>query len=310
MRAVIIDIDGTLFDPTHRLHHLDGEPKNWKAFHDCMLDDPPIEAVVELARILYKAAEAGDGIDAVLIVTARHDDPKYKQMTLDALEFAGIRFHRLYMRRDSDTRRDHVVKAEILQQILDDGFEPILAVDDRPEVVRMWRDHGITTLQCAPDQPGASPYAGQTLFHMLVGPSGAGKTSYAAQHYKPFDVVSTDDLRMQLYGDFGHSPEALNRVWKYAHGLIRTRLESGVFTVLDATNLDNEDRARVLALLPRGVFARYIVIDRHIDLKIEHRGWRSEELVIKQHKLFRKEEKAILGGDQHPYVTVQDKRSK
>ena len=80
--------------------------------------------------------------------------------------------------------------------------------------------------------------------------------------------------------------------------------------VLDATNLKAEDRARVLALLPRGVFARYVVLDRDLDEKIRDRGWRAEELVLKQHRLFRREERNILAGDEHPYVTVQDKRQK
>src|SRR3546814_7317593 len=81
------------------------------------------------------------------------------------------------MRKDADTRPDHVVKEEILQQIIDDGYQPILAVDDRPSVVAMWRSKGITTLQCAPDEPGSSIYAGQTLLHMLVGPRSEEHTS-------------------------------------------------------------------------------------------------------------------------------------
>ena len=309
MRAIIIDIDGTLANPEHRLHHLDGE-KDWKAFHGAMGEDPPVEAIAQLARVLYRAAEEGLGIEAVLIVTARHDDPLYERLTREWLEIHEIPYHRLYMRRDDDTRRDYVVKRDILQRILDDGYEPILAVDDRPEVVAMWREHGITTLQCAPDEPGASQYAGATLLHMMTGPVASGKSTYVERNYKPEDVVSTDALRMQLYGDFGHAPEALARVWKYAHALIKARLDCGVFTVLDATNLDPEDRARVLALLPRGVFARYIVLDRDLDEKIAQRGWRSEDLVIRNHRLWRENEKRILAGDDHPWVTVQDKRAR
>ena len=115
---------------------------------------------------------------------------------------------------------------------------------------------------------------------------------------------------MELYGDLGHSPEALSRVWKLAHNLIRARLDVGVFTVLDATNLDPEDRARVLDLLPRGVFAQYVVIDRDLDDKIRQGGWRTEDFVIRQHKLFRKHEKSIMSGDNHPWVKVQDKRTR
>lgn len=308
MRAVIFDMDGTISDPCGRIHHLDGE-KDWRSFHDGMEDDEPIEAIAQLVRILHRAAETGDGVDAVIIVTARHDDPKYRQMTIDWLEVHDIPYHALYMRRDTDTRPDHVVKADILQRIMDDGYVPTLAIDDRPEVVRMWRAHGIMTLQCAPDAP-SSAHAGETLLHMMVGPCGAGKSTYAAAHYKGHEIISTDALRMQLYGDLGHSPEALARVWKYAHRLIRARLESGVFTVLDATNIDGEDRARILDLVPRGVFTRYIVLDRDFDEKLATRGWRSEDMIYKQHRLWRKEEKAILSGDDHPYVTVQDKRRK
>ena len=307
-KAVIFDLDGTIFDPSHRLHHLDGE-KDWKSFHDAMDNDPTFEPVAELARILHRASISGCGIDAVLLVTARHDDPKYRRMTEEALVLHDIPYHALYMRANDDTRPDHVVKAEILERILDEGYEPILAIDDRPSITAMWREHGITALQCAPDDPGASPYAGQTLLHMLVGPCGAGKSTFAAKTYAEHEIISTDTLRMQLYGDMNHSPEALARVWKLAHGLIQARLSAGVFTVLDATNLDARDRAKVLALLPRGVFARYVVIDRDLGEKIAERGWRSEELVLRQHKAFRKEEKAIMKGDEHPYVQVQDKRS-
>jgi len=308
MKAAIFDCDGTLFDPSHRVHHLDGE-KDWKAFHDAMGEDPVIEGVAELARILKRAAHANLGIDAVLVVTARHNDPRYEAMTREALELHDIPCDRLYMRDNSDTRPDHVIKADILQKILDDGYEPILAIDDRESTVRMWREHGITTLQC-PVDAASSPYAGQTLLHMLVGPPGAGKSTYAAKTYKPHDIVSTDQLRMELYGDLGHSPEALSRVWKLAHNLIRARLDVGVFTVLDATNLDPEDRARVLDLLPRGVFAQYVVIDRDLDDKIRQGGWRTEDFVIRQHKLFRKHEKSIMSGDNHPWVKVQDKRTR
>ena len=310
MRAVIFDVDGTIADPSHRIHHLDGIEKDWKAFHAAAQDDPVIEGVAAIARLMYAAAEAGNGVDAVLIVTARHDDPQIKATLVAWLELANIPYHRLYMRKDDDTRPDHVIKAGILQQILDDGYQPICVFDDRPEVVRMWRDHGITTMQVAPDEQPATQYAGQTLLHMLIGPCSAGKSTYAELNYRPRDVISVDDLRMQLYGDLGHSPEALVRVWKYAHGLIRARLEAGVFTVLDATNLDPEDRERILRLVPRNIFINYIVIDRPLDEKIRMRGWRTEELVMKQHRLFRKNEKGIFAGDEHPWVIVKDKRTR
>jgi predicted kinase len=309
MRAVIFDIDGTLANIEHRLHYLEGD-KDWAAFFDDMQDDKPIEPIAELARLLHKAVEARHGLEAVLIVTARPDRADWRQTTIDWLDLHDIAYDRIYFRAEDDRRPDQLVKAEILQRILDDGYDPQLVVDDRPQVVRMWREHGLTTLQCAPDDTGSSSYAGQTLLHMLVGPSGSGKSTYAASVYKDHEIISTDALRLQLYGEMLHSPEALSRVWKYTHGLIRARLEAGVFTALDATNLKQEDRAKVLELLPRGVFARYIVIDRDLDVKLRERGWRSEDLILKHHRLFRSEEKNIMAGDRHPYVTVQDRRGR
>jgi len=308
MRAVIFDVDGTLADPSHRLHHLDGIDKDWKSFHREAENDPVIEGIAEMARILYRTCTEGLGIDAVLIVTARHDDPAIKATLIAWLEMAEIPYHRIYMRADEDTRPDHVIKAEILERILEDGYEPIGVFDDRPEVVRMWRDHGIPTFQVAPDEQPATQYAGQTLLHMLIGPCGAGKSTYVAANYRPEDVISVDTLRVQLFGNMGHSPEALIRVWKYAHGLVRARLEAGVFTVLDATNLDPEDREKILRLVPRNVFINYIVIDRAYDDKVRDRDWRDEDMVQKQHRLFRRHEDVILAGDDHPWVVVKDKR--
>src|SRR3546814_10049061 len=115
------------------------------------------------------------------------------------------------MRKDADTRPDHVVKEEILQQIIDDGYQPILAVDDRPSVVAMWRSKGITTLQCAPDEPGSSIYAGQTLLHMLVVPCGDGKSTSSAKNYLPHKIITTDVLRLPIYRNLGHSPEKRKR---------------------------------------------------------------------------------------------------
>ena len=308
-RAIIVDLDGTLSNPEKRLHHLDGEP-NWPAFHDEMDSDASYPAIVSLVRALYRATEEGCEFEAIVLVTARHDDPKYVAKTKAWLEVEDVPYHALYMRRDMDTRPDAVVKQEILQRMLEDGYEPVLAIDDRDSVLDMWRSFGITTLKCGAGEAPTSVYAGQTLLHMLVGPCSAGKSSYAAQHYKPHEIISTDAIRMEIYGEFNNSPEALARVWKYTHDLIAARLKAGVMTVLDATNLEAKDRARVLRQLPRGVFARYVVIDRDLGEKIRDRGWRPEDLVLKQHRMFRAEEQAILKGDEHPYVTVQDKRKR
>lgn len=307
MRAIIFDIDGTLADCSHRTHHLDGEVKDWQSFHDAMVDDTPMDAVAWLARMLDDGPQAAYNDYAILVVTARHED--YRSQTLRWLNANRIGHNELYMRKNNDFRPDHIVKAEILEEILNDGYEPFLAIDDQPTVIDMWRSFGITTLACMPPEK-PSKYAGQELLHILVGPAGAGKSTYCIKHYEPKDVVSTDAIRVELFGDHrkGHTAEELAATWKYVHGLIKLRLENGRFTVLDATNLKQKDRLKVLQQLPKGVFARYVVIDRDYDEKLLHRGWRSEELISKHHKAMKLTIKDVLNADGQGNVVVVDMR--
>lgn len=313
MKAVIFDVDGTLADVAHRVHHLEGEHKDWGAFFAAMHADPVIEPVARLAQIM--AAQRGSGmVDAVLVVTARPDNGNYREVTEDWLAASGIVYDRIYMRAGGDFRPDPIVKAELLQRILDDGFDPFLVVDDRPQVVAMWRSFGLVCLQCAPDEPRQSRHSGQVLLHMLIGPAGAGKSSYCTKNYKPQDVVSSDEVRRQLFGGHedgqGQHPDELARTWAYIHGLVRVRLENGIFTVLDATNLKASDRARVLKQVPPGVLVQYVIIDRDLDEKLADRGWRSEELILKHHKAFKDHLPDIKNADNHGNVMVLDARQK
>ncbi len=53
------------------------------------------------------------------------------------------------MRSEGDHRPDYKVKEELLGRILKDGFEPIMAFDDRDQVVKMWREAGVPCAQVA-----------------------------------------------------------------------------------------------------------------------------------------------------------------
>jgi hypothetical protein len=54
------------------------------------------------------------------------------------------------MRAEKDYRADDIIKGELLDRIISDGWRPWLVVDDRDRVVKMWRDRGLLCLQCAP----------------------------------------------------------------------------------------------------------------------------------------------------------------
>lgn len=144
MKCYIFDIDGTLADCSHRLHHIQKQPKDWDAFFAETHKDAPIEHMLDLLRLIIAA-------DCLTIfVSGRPERTRYE--TIWWLEsWADLCVPpRLYMRADGDRRDDDIIKIELLAQIRADGYEPIMAFDDRTRVVNAWRAAGIPCAQVAP----------------------------------------------------------------------------------------------------------------------------------------------------------------
>ena len=139
--AVIFDIDGTLADVEHRRGYLEGDNPNWAAFNAAIGDDRVHQNVFRLARTLNAAG------NAIILCSGR--DGGFRRLTELWLTFNEVGYDGLYMRSAGDGRKDHVVKMELLDQIISDGFKPWLVVDDRSSVVAAWRARGLTCLQCA-----------------------------------------------------------------------------------------------------------------------------------------------------------------
>lgn len=134
---VVFDIDGTLANIEHRLDYVRSKPKNWKAFDAGIPNDKVNEPV---AAVLVNMADAGHDI-----VLASGRNERSRQATVDWLYDNELDcYQKLYMRKADDFRSDDIVKQEILDQIIADyGRKPDMVFDDRPRVVRMWRDNGI-----------------------------------------------------------------------------------------------------------------------------------------------------------------------
>lgn len=133
--AVIFDMDGTLCDVSAILHFVQGEERDYDAFHGAAIDCPPHAYVVDAVAV---ARAAGN---VIVIVTARSS--KWRDYTIMWLDRHDIAFDRLYMRIEADFRHDYVVKADILTAIRQDGFDPVHAWDDSPKVIALWRENGI-----------------------------------------------------------------------------------------------------------------------------------------------------------------------
>jgi HAD superfamily, subfamily IIIB (Acid phosphatase) len=138
---VIFDIDGTLADIRHRRHHVMKSPPDWKSFNAAMGDDIPNPAVVTLYHSLWDS-----GRFDLILVTGRNE--RSRALTEQWLAWNEIPFGRLLMRGDHDQRADHLVKEALLDQLLGEGRTIAFTVDDRQQVVDMWRRRGLTCLQC------------------------------------------------------------------------------------------------------------------------------------------------------------------
>jgi phosphatidate phosphatase APP1 len=132
-QTVIVDIDGTLADISHRRHHIEGKRKRWGKFFKAMDKDLPIPEVAARVRQLNQN-------HTIILVSGRPEE--YRTQTEQWLKKHQIPYQQLYMRQSGDFRPDDVVKQEILDKHL--KKEDIkLVIDDRPRVIRMWRENGL-----------------------------------------------------------------------------------------------------------------------------------------------------------------------
>ena len=82
---------------------------------------------------------------------------------------------------------------------------------------------------------------------LLIGPSGSGKSTFARKHFKPTEVVSSDVCR-GMVSDDENDQTVTPRAFDLLYFILRQRLALGRLTVVDATNLNPEDRARLVAI--------------------------------------------------------------
>jgi protein phosphatase len=93
---------------------------------------------------------------------------------------------------------------------------------------------------------------------LLIGASSSGKSTFAARHFRPTEVVSSDRMRGWVDDDEA-SQDASADAFAVMHQLVDVRLKRGHLTVVDATNLDPAHRATLLALA-RGRHALTVAI--------------------------------------------------
>ena len=81
----------------------------------------------------------------------------------------------------------------------------------------------------------------------LVGVSSSGKSTFARAHFKPTEVLSSDYFRA-LVSDDENNQKVTQQAFETLYYVANKRLDLGLLTVIDATNVQREARASILRL--------------------------------------------------------------
>jgi adenylate kinase family enzyme len=141
--AIICDLDGTLADCSHRRHFVRREgKKDWNSFFQGISEDTPNKWCVDILHAMRKQYR---------IVYCSGRAQEFHNKTKAWLSKYGL-WHickeDLYMRYDGDFRQDFIVKEILLDFEILTRFKPYFMIDDRKQVVDLWRRRGFTCLAC------------------------------------------------------------------------------------------------------------------------------------------------------------------
>jgi hypothetical protein len=132
-RAVLVDIDGTL-----ALRTGDRSPYDW----DRVGEDEPNPPVIELVRTIRAADQ-----HRIILMSGR--DESCRRQTEMWLDAQLVPFDELHMRTEKDNRKDSIVKEELYRRHVEGRYEVAFVIDDRNQVVAMWRGLGLSCFQVA-----------------------------------------------------------------------------------------------------------------------------------------------------------------
>ena len=320
MDTIIFDIDGTLADVSHRRRHVQGGNKDWGRFFEEMVNDPPLADVCLLAEMLGDHPLVNQGAVKLFVFSGRPDTHRAQTEKWLSVHVRSLfeKAEAILMRAGDDRRPDTEVKRDMLNHIRGQGYDPRLVIDDRPSVIAMWKEEGLTVLEHdSGEWDGVLRTWKPGELHIMVGPSGGGKSTYVEtfRWTAPAGaIISSDALREEITGDF-RDQSANDQMWATLHAMVKARIEGGLMTVVDATNLHAADRRKLRDLCPSDTSIVYHVIDRPLAEKHKSAGWRDEvvikgeKLIDKHHKSFQSGLKHILAGDNDPRVIVLDHRN-
>ncbi|MFW6091359.1 MAG: AAA family ATPase, partial [Actinomycetota bacterium] len=128
---------------------------------------------------------------------------------------------------------------------------------------------------------------------VLIGATGSGKSTFAARHFGPYEVLSSDFCR-GLVSDDENDQSATNAAFEVLHFIAGKRLEAGRLTVVDATNVQRDARKQLVELArDHDVLPVAIVLDVPESVCVRRNADRAErpfgaDVVRRQHDQLRR----------------------
>lgn len=134
--AIVVDIDGTVALMGSR-----------SPYDTTTVDqDQPHTDVIDVVSALSST------VDRVIFLSGRDEecrDLTEAWLREHVVERRLMSDYELHMRPAGDRRRDSIVKAELFDRHVRDEYRVLVVLDDRKQVVDMWRSLGLTCLQVA-----------------------------------------------------------------------------------------------------------------------------------------------------------------
>lgn len=116
----------------------------------------------------------------------------------------------------------------------------------------------------------------QTCLVVLIGVSGSGKSAFAAQHFGPYETLSSDRFRGMVGNDEGDQAATKDAFDALQH-VAGIRLARGLLTVIDATSVQPESRRRLVGLAKaHDVLPVAVVLDVPEAVAIERNARRTD----------------------------------
>lgn len=147
--AIICDIDGTLAHMTKegRLRFGKQAPYAWKHVGEDAVD----ERVKSILQNYYASRKMpNDFLASPQVILFSGRDSICRTETEAWLYDNNIPYDALYMRPEGDSRKDSIIKAELFDAHIRGKYDVLFVLDDRNQVVDMWRGLGLKCLQVEP----------------------------------------------------------------------------------------------------------------------------------------------------------------